>query len=153
MTLFSVSKFILHTLVKKNNGGKFAKFHLFLVQTMYGSRYIWHTVYIHFKHSGEEGCRSLSLCSRASLTWVSPSWRSMKAVPSAEDSSDRRSDFRSRTEELTQTLVEGCHLLYASLNTCEYQKPLGIFVRKKKRNACTVSRIHKFTNLAGGESN
>lgn len=57
----------------------------------------------------------------------------MKAVPSAQDSSDRRSDFSGRTEELTQTLTEGCHLLYASLNTCEYQKPLGTLVREEKK--------------------
>ena len=99
-----------------------------------------------------EGCRRLSLCSRASLTWVSPSWRSVKAVPSAEDSSDRRSDFSGRTEELTRALLEACHLLYASLNTCEYQKSLGMLVRRKT-NTCIVSRIHKFTNLAGGERN
>lgn len=129
-----VAKFFSHVSVKRVmvENEELAQLYLSLVQSVCESGYIWHTVYMHFMHSGEEGCRSLSLCSRASLTWVSPSWRSVKAVPSAQDSSDRRSDSRGRTEELTQTLVEGCHLLNTSLNTCEYQKPLGTLVRRKK---------------------
>lgn len=44
-----------------------------------------------------------------------------EAVHSVEDSSHHHSDFSSSTEE--QTLTEGCHLPYTSLNTWEHQNP------------------------------
>ena len=105
---------------------------------------------MHFQHSGEQGCRSLSHCAPGhhwhECHLHEGAW---ELFPVQRIPSDRRSDFRSRTEELTQTLVEGCHLPDASLNTCEYRKPLGILVkvkkRKEKKNTCTVSRIYKFS--------
>lgn len=110
----------------RNGGNRWALTprHLLHVQSAREYGYIWHTAACTFCTAA----RSLSPCSRASLTWVSPSWRSVKAVLSAEDSSDRRSDSYSRTEELAPAPAQGCQLPHTSLHTCEHHQLLGTLV-------------------------